>query len=237
MFKAFLAVVVAAIAFASAPAVPAAAASLPCTSASINSTYWTVPFGSQVHLYATATGCDNPVYQWQAKRPGGLWRTIQPYRTFLGAPNELSWVPAVAAHYAVRVFAQDLYAFQTPVVSALTTATVTATVHGCASETPLLSTPTPAAGGVSVVYPGGEVDYLVTSVFNCTAPRYEFWLESPAGVWSTAQSFSGKASWSWTPAAGAAPGVYHLHIWINQKGDSRTTYESLDAAEIGYVTA
>jgi hypothetical protein len=91
----------------------------------------------------------------------------------------------------------------------------------CTTATTTLapSNPTLATGATQV--------FTATST-ACTAPKFQFWLQYPAGTgpWVVVQPFSnGTATWSWN-TTGANPGAYKVVVWANQTGHAQSTFEA-----------
>jgi hypothetical protein len=75
-----------------------------------------------------------------------------------------------------------------------------------------------------------SVSFAATST-GCSTPSYAFWVEDPSGKWSEQRPFSLDPSWTWS-SSGLAPGVYTVHAWANQFGDSTASLETYASSTI-----
>ncbi|HKW59023.1 MAG TPA: glycoside hydrolase family 18 protein, partial [Candidatus Dormibacteraeota bacterium] len=71
---------------------------------------------------------------------------------------------------------------------------------------------------------GALVTFTATST-GCANPQYEFWLQSPNGLWTMTQTFNSAAVWKWDTSAYPA-GNYVIHVWANQRGGSTSTWQA-----------
>ena len=171
--------------------------------------------GTAINFTATSGGCPNPKYQYWVQMLDGTW-TVQ--RAFSVDPT-WSWNTAGLAPgtYTVHVWAN-----QTGDSAALGEAIASSTV------TLTGSAPSPCSSAslspASPSQPAGSTIAFTASSTGCPSPQYEYWVQFLDGTWSMQRAFSTDPTWSWN-TAGLAPGVYTVHVWANQVGDSTSTFE------------
>lgn len=87
----------------------------------------------------------------------------------------------------------------------------------------------PASGAVA-----GTLVTVTAQASGCAAPRYEFWLRSPAGAWSMVRPYAVTNSFAWS-TGGAMPGVYRFSVWARDAtisgtgGSPPNTYDAFSA--------
>jgi hypothetical protein len=78
--------------------------------------------------------------------------------------------------------------------------------------------------------PAGVVVTLKASADGCSNPRYQFYVQYPAGIWHLIQPWAG-SSVSWN-TSGLAPGIYTVHGWANQTGNPTKTWEAYGSGTV-----
>jgi hypothetical protein len=77
----------------------------------------------------------------------------------------------------------------------------------------------------------GAVQLFTAAATGCTSPQFEFFLQDTMGNWSLQQGFSSNTTWTWD-STGYPAGIYTIHVWGNQAGDSTAHWESLGSSTI-----
>jgi uncharacterized protein YkwD len=95
--------------------------------------------------------------------------------------------------------------------------------NACASVTASASPASLPAPGATVTVTGAAA--------ACTAPQYEFWLQSPNGTWAMKQAFSPTTSWKWN-TTGYPGGLYTVHVWGNQTGSDMSAWQALGEVKV-----
>jgi hypothetical protein len=169
--------------------------------------------GDTVTLTASSTGCPNPAYEFWVGYLDGSWHVLRGF-----APgNTYSWSTTGFAPgtYSLHVWANQQGA-STATWEGNGASSVTLSSGACTTDS--LSPANPSA-------PAGSTVALTASSSGCANPRYEFWVQLLDGSWHMMQGFSPSNSFSWS-TAGLAPGMYNVHVWANNAGDSTATWEA-----------
>ena len=66
---------------------------------------------------------------------------------------------------------------------------------------------------------------------GCATPQYQYWVQFLDGSWQMQRPFSTDPHWVWN-TAGLKPGVYTVHAWANQVGDSTATWEAIGSSTV-----
>ena len=66
---------------------------------------------------------------------------------------------------------------------------------------------------------------LTASAAGCSSPQFEFWLQSPGGVWTLGRPYTTNATWTWD-TTGLASGTYTIHAWATETGGDLTTWQT-----------
>jgi hypothetical protein len=90
----------------------------------------------------------------------------------------------------------------------------------CGSASLAALSPSPQVQGVGVQFSA--------SANGCANPEYEFWLRSPAGVWTLQRGYGSGSTWSWD-TRGYAAGTYVIHAWARRTG-SAASWETFGEA-------
>jgi len=69
--------------------------------------------------------------------------------------------------------------------------------------------------------PGTSIPFRVAGSGGSGSYEYEFWLMSPAGVWTNKQAYSSSSSWTWN-TAGLPAGAYTLSVRMRNAGTTPT---------------
>jgi hypothetical protein len=137
--------------------------------------------------------------------PGGSWTVLQGY----SGSSSATWSTngLAAGTYALEAWARDAsYGNTFDAYSYIVWITVS-------SGSPCTS----AALSTSVI--GTARFGLSAGSSGCLAPQYEFWVYSPAGVWSIVQSYGSSASATWN-GSGLALGTYGFEVWARDASSS-----------------
>jgi hypothetical protein len=81
---------------------------------------------------------------------------------------------------------------------------------------------------------GSTFAYTASST-GCSTPQYEFWVQSPNGMWNLIRGWGGP-SFSWD-TTGLAPGTYTIHAWVNARGTGHDAIGSATAILTGCTSA
>jgi len=74
--------------------------------------------------------------------------------------------------------------------------------------------------------PGSPVQWTATAGCGGTETAlYQFWVETPEGVWSVGQDWSATNTWTWTPSE---TGVYNFQVWV-KANDSSAEYDTFSS--------
>ena len=179
------------------------------------------PAGSVVTIKGSATACLNPLYEFWVLPPGGIWTVAHGY----AGSAAFSWSTAgkAAGSYRFSVWARDAYSSSSYDSFSAFAYTIT---PGCTSVS--VSTLPSTAAGV-----GNNVTVTAGST-GCPKPLYEFWILSPGGSWTPAQSYSTSATFKWS-TVGKARGSYRISVWARDasspgiSGTSPNTYDAFRA--------
>lgn len=196
-----------------------------CLSASVSSQP-TVQRGETVLFTASATDCGNPLYEFWLRNPNGAWALKQAF----SPTNTWTW---------------DTLGYSYGTSSQLYPVTVWVTDAGDAQTTwdtyaqggSTLLKPVSCAQGVvggapgSPVPAGTQINLTASVGPQCSTPVYEYWTQAPGGGWTIVRPYSTDPAFGWN-TAGLVPGVYHLSVWMEQRGGSTSTYETYAAATV-----
>jgi hypothetical protein len=169
--------------------------------------------GTPVTITASSAGC-NPRYEFWILPPGGSWTIMQAYSstaTFGWTTTGLS-----AGTYYYSVWVRDAASGASYDAYFPGTAyTVTSTSTPCTSVTASAAPASPQGAGTPVA--------ITASASGCPNARYEFWILTPGGSWTIAQSYSGAATFNWntTPPAG----IYRYSVWVRD-ASSESGYDA-----------
>jgi hypothetical protein len=167
--------------------------------------------GTSVLLTASSTSCPNPNYAFYDHLPDGTWSTLRAYST----NPSYTWTSGPeSGTYDIEVWAVDASSTKqfdtyTDVSYTLTAGTPPPTV--CTSVSLLPSPAGPQVLGTTVA--------LNATSSSCPNPNYAFFAHLPDGTWSTLQSYSTNASYSWT--SGPEDGVYDIEVWVVDASSSK----------------
>jgi beta-glucanase (GH16 family) len=182
-----------------------------CLTASLSPSSTSVTVGTTVNLSASSSGCPNPQYQFFVGYPDGNWVLSQGW-----GGSSFSWSTAGLASgaYLIHVWANQL-GDPTNTWEAYGSSSVTLIRIGCTSAALSPLNPSVSAGATVT---------LTASSSGCPKPQYEFWVGYPDGSWVLSQVWGG-STFNWT-TSGLALGVYTIHVWANNQGDSTATWEA-----------
>jgi hypothetical protein len=166
--------------------------------------------GSSVQITATPGTCQDQVYRFWIRPPGGPWTVVQDY----GKANTYTWTSTgLAGTYGVEI---DVNGRLNP-ASAYTANNLTYTLNPCSGAGLTASPASPSQPGTAIT---------LTATATCPGtPSYRFWLRPPGGAWSVAQDWSATATYSWQ-TTGIAQGTYGLDVDVRDQG-STAGYESV----------
>jgi hypothetical protein len=189
-----------------------------CATASLLPTTQDLPPGTSVAFTASSTGCNAPVhYKYWLGYPNGTWQMLRDW-----GPSAFNWTvnPAAKGHFKVHVWANTINGSLTK-YQAFAESTVNLVVCSSASFTTPTSPVTQTAGStVHFVAIGG----------GCLSPQFEYWIGYSNGTWQLLRGWgSGTFDWITNPAA---VGTYTIHVWANNTGDSKTTYEAFASTTV-----
>jgi len=153
-----------------------------------------------ITLTATGTCAGSTEYQFYFQDPSLVWHLIQAY----SAGTTASW----NADY--KAGAYTLLVEIRPVGSSATYITFTKlpfTLTGCGVPTLASDKPSPQVAGTTVTF---------TATVTCSGtPQYQFYVRTPAGVWTLAQDWSASNTFAWTPTT---TGSYLVEVLVRNTG-------------------
>ena len=197
-----------------------------CTSAGIAPSSTTQPVGTTIQFTASSAGCPNPQYEYWLQNLDGTWTMT---RAFSSDPT-WSWNSSGLSPgtFTVHVWANNA---GNPTVTYEALGSSTVTLTGCATAGIAPSNTTAQAGSIV---------HLTASSTGCANPQYEYWVQYLDGSWNMLRAFSTTPAWDWN-TAGLGPGVYTVHVWANNVGDSTAAFEAVGSSTVtltgGCVTA
>lgn len=180
--------------------------------------------GTPVTFTGSASGCQNPLYQFWTLAPGSsTWQLAQGYST--SAAFTWNTTGLAAGTYRLSVWAHD--SSNTGINSnslgrydSFGASTYTLTVPGsCASVSAASNPPSPSVPGTAIAITGVAV--------ACPNALYQFWLLAPGStIWAVAQPYSPAAAFNWA-TTGLAPGLYRLSVWARDAASAGTYTNTL----------
>jgi spore germination protein YaaH len=168
----------------------------------------------------TATGCNNPDYEFWLRSPNGTWtmkRSFSPTTTWVWDTSTYA-----AGTYMLHVWANQ-HGGLTNTFQAL--ASMTFVIN----PSPVCKTATVTPSPVS--QPAGSTIAFHATSTQCPFPRYEYWVKLLNGKWYIKRGFSSDPDWSWN-TSGLPPGVYYVHVWANQAGDQTARLEAMGESKV-----
>jgi hypothetical protein len=175
--------------------------------------------GTIVTVSAVAAGCSSPLYEFWLMYPDGSWHMMQPFNGDTWNWNTATFAPGT---YTIHAWANNAGDAQTA-YETFGTVTYTLLQNACTSA------------GLTVVgsatLPAGTAVALSATSGGCLNPTYEYWFGDSSGHWTLGRPFNADPAWSWN-TTGLAPGVYNVHVWANNAGDSTATWEALAASTV-----
>ena len=178
-------------------------------------------FGGDIIAFtASSTGCNNPKYQFWLRYPNGSFALKQTF----GSSNAWSWD---TAGYAAGDYYVYLWANQGGDSTNNWESYGTTLVH--------LAAPVPCSSGgltpANPSVPAGSTINFTASASGCSTPVFEYWIQDPKGTWTIKRSFSTTPTFAWD-TTGLVPGTYTVHAWVNQRGDSTSTFETFGSTTV-----
>jgi hypothetical protein len=170
--------------------------------------------GTVVTISATAAGCSHPLYEFWLMYPDGSWHMMQPFNGDTWNWNTSTFAPGT---YTIHAWANNAGDAQAAYETFGST-TYTLLRNACTSAALV-------AVGLATM-PAGSPVALSATANGCLNPMYEYWFGDSAGHWTLGRPFASGPTWSWD-TSGLAPGVYNVHVWANNAGDSTATWEAL----------
>jgi hypothetical protein len=153
-------------------------------------------------------------YQVAGKNTTNVWHVIG---SGYAAGNTATW----NADYKAGVY--TLQVDLRPVGSSasfVTYAAIPFQLTGCGAPALAPSPASPQVAGTTVTW---------TATVGCTGtPQYQFFVHSPAGVWTLAQPWSAASTFSWISPNTA--GAYAVQVWVRNAGASEDLYDDYVAA-------
>jgi hypothetical protein len=191
-----------------------------CATASLAPASAGGPVGSVVHFTASSTGCSSPQYEFWVQYLDGSWNMLRAFNT--AATWDWNSSGLAPGSYTVHVWANNV-GDSTAAFEAFGSSTVTLT--GCASA---------AITPSSTSAPAGSVVHLTASSTGCANPQYEYWVQYLDGTWHMTRAFSTVAAFDWN-TSGLAGGVYTVHVWANNVGDSTAAFEAFGSSTVTLI--
>jgi hypothetical protein len=190
-----------------------------CATASLSPAPADVAAGTPVPFTALATGCSSPQFKFWVQYPNGTWNLGRDWN----ALKTWSWPTAGLApgRYTIHVWANNS-GDPTTTYEALGSSSAALTICDTATLVP----------GSQSQGAGTPVSLSAVST-GCVSPQYEFWVQypNPNGAWHLIQSWGGPTPPAW-PTTNLPPGLYTIHVWANNIGDSTATYETYGSGTV-----
>ncbi len=174
------------------------------------------PAGTAATLSATSSTCLSPQYEYWVGSPGSVWTVLQPWT----ASNSFSWDTTGMSNgnYQLEVWIKDASS------SALYYDTYAVLPFTIIDGAPPACTGATLAGTPGSPQPAGTPVMLSATSSTCLSPQYEYWVGSPASVWTVLQSWTTSSSLSWS-TTGLSNGTYQLEVfWVKDASSSAAMY-------------
>jgi hypothetical protein len=192
--------------------------------------------GNVPNIFASATGCTHPLFQFFILNPGGSWVVAQPF----SARNNMNWDlggPEPAGTYYYSVWVHDASqagannggiwgnydAFKPG--TAFTVKSVP-----CTAVTAVASPASPQVQGQTIT---------ITASSTCTGgagPVYEFWVLAPGSTtWQMAQGYSFSNTFTWF--TGGINGTYRYSVWVRDNSSPGTHPQFLSSYDAYFPSA
>jgi hypothetical protein len=169
--------------------------------------------GTIITFTATSSGCPKPEYKWYVQSTNGTWTLAQNYSSAATFAWNTAGLPVGTYHVNLWARQQgdstDPEAFSNNPYTLIPFVPCTG-----ATLTPDKASPQPA--GTVVTYTAGAT--------GCSQPSFTWYFQAPGGSWYLAKNPSTDPTLVWN-TTGAAPGIYHIDVWISQNG-SPTAHET-----------
>ncbi|HOS44237.1 MAG TPA: Ig-like domain-containing protein, partial [Armatimonadota bacterium] len=161
------------------------------------------PLQTPIHLTATPTGGANLEYEFAVKRGAdSAWTILRAY----GAGTTLTWTPAEATYYRLRVSAREV---------GRTGGIQTASLDYYIGTTPLTAVAT-SADPASPQAPQTPIT-LTAAPTGGVAPEYRFWIKrGQEADWTDARDYATTATHVWTPMVAD---FYLIRVWARETGN------------------
>jgi hypothetical protein len=183
-----------------------------CASARLSPPSASVTAGSVVHFTASSTGCSSPQYEYWVQYTDGSWHML---RAFASDPTwDWNTTGLAQGAYSIHVWANNT-GDPTSQPEAYGSSTVTL-AGGCTSASLAPASPTQEAASTV---------QFTASASGCGSPLYEYWVQYLDASWHMLRAYSSDPTWAWS-TAGLAPGVYAVHVWTIQNGESTSTLDA-----------
>jgi phosphatidylinositol-3-phosphatase len=173
--------------------------------------------GTPVTIAATASGCGNPLYQFELLTPGSqTWRIVQQY----SSSASYSWNTAGQA--------QGTYRF---IVMARDSGSTGTYANAQSSWDSYLNQPyaltasnTTPCGSVTATWSAsGSPVVIAATASGCPNPQYQFELLAPGSyTWQVVQPYSSTATFNWN-TIGAALGGYRIIVKVRDSSSGGTS--------------
>jgi hypothetical protein len=175
--------------------------------------------GTLVTITGIAAGCPSPLYEFWLMYPDGTWHMMQTFNGPSWSWDTSGYAPGT---YTIHVWANDAGDAQS-----------TYEAYGSTMYTVLRNACT--SSGLTVVglstLPAGSAVAFSAASGGCFNPMYAYWVGDSSGHWTLGRPFSSDPTWIWD-TSGLAPGVYNVHMWANNAGDSTTSWESYASSTV-----
>jgi spore germination protein YaaH len=195
------------------------------------------PVGTAITVTASASGCQNPLYNFSLLAPGATAYTIvQPY----SSASSFTWsaTGVKPGTYRFSVWARDQtswgkYGNSSGRWDAYDNSAVF-TLTSCSSVSVSVSPASPQALGTSVT--------LSATSTGCANPEYHFAVLAPgATAYQMAQDYSTAGTYSWD-TTGLTPGTYRFSVWVRDaasagaQGNTTGTWDAYDNSAVFTLT-
>jgi hypothetical protein len=189
-----------------------------CSTPTLNTGAATTPYisGSGAITLTAPTGscAGSTQYEFFYRDPSNVWHLIG---SGYSASNSAGWsADFKAGNYALQVELRP----GSSSANFVTYTSIPFQLTGCGVPSLTASPPISAVAGATVTW---------TATVSCTGtPDYQFYVQSPAGVYTLARAYGPSSTLTWSSPA--TKGTYHVQVWVRNAG---ATHDSFD----NYLTA
>ncbi len=184
-----------------------------CNAPTLSTTPATSPYISgsgAITLTATGNCAGGTQFEFFYKDPSAVWHLIG---SGYGSSNTAIWnADFKAGNYTLQVEIRPVGS----TASYITFTSIPFTLTGCGVPTLAPDLASPRVAGTVVTW---------TATVTCTGtPQYQFYVKSPAGVWTLAQPWGASDTFVWTSPI--TTGAYSVEVWVRNLGANDDLYDN-----------